>query len=163
MANFIYTKIYHSQKYLELIDNIVQILLGNNRISGIPEDTFTLRELRVLNLRGNCVSNLTVTELTAMPVEMEELIMSNNQFLCLPRQLSMFSSLSYLELANNCLNELPDTIATLTSLRVLDLRNNALLQLPLTIGDCSALVVLDLRGNLIQNLPASVATLPCLR
>jgi len=144
--------------------SLVHLLLGNNKISDIPENMFSLRELRVINLRGNYVSNLAVTDLKKCDnIELEELILSNNQLLYLPRHLAMFSTISYLELANNCLNELPDTISTMTSLRVLDLRNNALLHLPFTIGALPALTVLDLRGNLIQSLPASVSQLVCLR
>ena len=43
--------------------SLAHLLLGNNKISDFPENMFSMRELKVLNPRGNYVSNMAVTEM----------------------------------------------------------------------------------------------------
>jgi Leucine-rich repeat (LRR) protein len=79
--------------------------------------------------------------------------------LCIPRNPSELTQLTWLYLVGDKLNELPKEIGQLTHLEWLDLKGNELNELPKEIGQLTQLIWLDLEGNELNELPKEIGQL----
>lgn len=97
-----------------------------NVIEQIPEDIFTLNQLRELLLSNNRISYINSSGLAKLP-NLEVLDLNNNQITEIPKDIGTLQSLTKLYLRNNRISYInPNDLAQLPNLRVLDLSRNPL-------------------------------------
>ncbi|XP_068746118.1 leucine-rich repeat-containing protein 27-like isoform X1 [Montipora capricornis] len=106
--------------------------LNKKRLTQIPPQVLTLRQLEFLYLEGNSISSLP-----------EDL------FDCLP-------NLRWLDLRNNRISEIPHIIGNHRNLRNLLLEGNAIESLPLELGLLKSLSGLNLSGNPLEFPPSYI-------
>lgn len=123
---------------IQELTGLKQLLLGNNRLTALPEELGHLRTLEVLNL-------------------------DNNQLGSLPLSIGNLTAIRELELSNNNLRSLPDTMGSLIHLEKLDISNNEFTVLPEVVGNLSGLKELFLESNELNSLPPFLGGLLQLR
>lgn len=96
---------------------------SGQKLSRIPEDVLTMKNLERLNLSNN---NLTGA---------------------LPSEIGNLQKLQVLEISNNTMTGLPAELGRLSELRILDASNNQLTGIPHELGNLQKLELLDLSGN----------------
>ena len=121
---------------LEAISSSLEILfLSENKFSAIPEVVGKLNNLRMISLRGNCLTELSSTNLP--------------------------SSLVWLILTNNNITRIDPNVNKLKGLKKLMLSHNKLTEVPSELGDCKDLELVRLASNAINtSLPHKFLTLP---
>ena len=110
----------------------------------LPEELFTLTELRELTVKGCklCRLNQNIGRLT----KLQYLNLDHNKLLRLPETLGNLTDLRTLIVSRNILEELPESIGNLHQLTLIDAWDNPLYVLPHSITNISkTLKVLDLR------------------
>lgn len=90
---------------------------------------------------------------------MQELILTENFLMELPRSIGRMTKLNNLNVDRNTLTSIPNEIGNCINLGVLSLRDNKLVRLPIELGNCANLHVLDVSGNRLQYLPFSLVNL----
>lgn len=179
-----------SLSQLEVLDaSNVEMDRRTNRISSIPESIGRLSNLRMLNLRGNQLTEVTWDG----NANLEHLDLSWNRLAEFPAFLNGTPKLKYLDLSVNLITEvpvwiselksleelrvdgdffldpkykisaLPDQLTQLSRLRLLSLEDQVIVQLPESFGQLAALEELHIRGNLLSQLPSSITQLKALR
>eukprot|EP01101_Sappina_pedata_P013339 TRINITY_DN9604_c0_g1_i1.p1 TRINITY_DN9604_c0_g1~~TRINITY_DN9604_c0_g1_i1.p1 ORF type:complete len:483 (+),score=167.57 TRINITY_DN9604_c0_g1_i1:565-2013(+) len=131
--------------------------MGRNKIDVIPPEIGNMKELVVLNLFSNLLTDLPqeLAQISAFVkeefIDEEEydrthpqLLLSYNKFAEIPSVLYKLTALEELNLSGNYLTEIPEKIQLLHSLRFLSIPNN-LSDKPLTISPATARI-----QNLIQ-------------
>ena len=103
-------------------NNTDKLFLNNMGISQIPEEVFSLSQLKVLDLSGNDIDFLpaSINKLSTL----RELFLTNNKLKEIPVEITELSRLEDLHLTNNELESLPENIEKLRSLRRLFLTKN---------------------------------------
>ncbi|XP_055596994.1 leucine-rich repeats and immunoglobulin-like domains protein 1 [Uranotaenia lowii] len=133
---------------------LLQLHLNNNKIGSINNKTFHgLEELRVLNLRGNFLNELTFGMFKSLP-KLEELNLAGNRIENLhPETFEGMTSLRILYLNDNSINVIPTpSFRPLKMLAELFLGTNALNQIqPGAFEGLSQLRRLDVRGSMLTN------------
>uniref|UniRef100_A0A1I8GUG4 Leucine-rich repeat-containing protein 40 n=1 Tax=Macrostomum lignano TaxID=282301 RepID=A0A1I8GUG4_9PLAT len=165
---------------LELLANnsetgvsVTRIDLSGNELAGLPERLAKppfADSLLEVSLRKNClvgqldagvaqlasltVLDLSVNQLTSLPMEvsqlkqLQNLVLSYNRIAEFPEPLYSLPRLETVLLANNCIATLqPDRLRGMSSLATLDLTNNSLATVPPQLGLCTNLRNLHLEGN----------------
>ena len=110
----------------------------------LPEELFTLTELRELTVKGCklCRLNQNIGRLT----KLQYLNLDHNKLLRLPETIGNLTDLRTLVVSRNILEELPESIGNLHQLTFIDAWDNPLYVLPHSITNISkTLKVLDLR------------------
>ena len=110
----------------------------------LPEELFTLTELRELTVKGCklCRLNQNIGRLT----KLQYLNLDHNKLLRLPEAIGNLTDLRTLVVSRNILEELPESIGNLHQLTLIDAWDNPLYVLPHSITNISkTLKVLDLR------------------
>lgn len=110
----------------------------------LPEELFTLTELRELTVKGCklCRLNQNIGRLT----KLQYLNLDHNKLLRLPETLGNLTDLRTLIVSRNILEELPESIGNLHQLATIDAWGNPLYVLPHSISKISkTLKILDLR------------------
>ena len=122
------------QNASQLSIQIKDLLLDNNLLRSLPEDTFASCQIERLILSNNRLSTL-----------------SSNLFANSP----LSNSLKILDLSNNQIEQLDDSLAGLKKLQTLFARNNQLAKLDESTFKASAdtLQILDLSGNQFTQVP----------
>lgn len=115
------------------------ILRRNGQIKSehIPSVLFDIPELRTLDLDGTRINNLPEEN----SCKLEELYLSNNYFLNVPKGLKTLPYLVMVDLSHNFLTSIPEEVNEfLPSIRILRLNFNMLTSLP---ADLARLITLE--------------------
>ena len=139
------------QKYYSLkdarnipIDSVFYLKVSRKKLSQIPPEIFTYKNLKGLDLSKNRIVNISpkIAELT----KLEKLNLSKNRFEFFPKELVGLESLRELILGSNKLGYIPKSIAKYPKLEVLDMYDNPIGELGDGIFLLTTLRRLDLRG-----------------
>ncbi|MBN1430324.1 MAG: leucine-rich repeat domain-containing protein [Anaerolineae bacterium] len=109
--------------------SIVELNLFGNKMKGtVPPEIRYLKDLKVLNLGGNQLTELPpdIGEL----VNLQQLDMSGNLLTEVPPELGQLTELQKLDLRGNQLTNLPGELSRLTGLRQLYLASNQYIEVP---------------------------------
>ena len=115
----------------------------DNRDS-LPEELFTLTELRELTIKGCklCVLNQNIDNLT----KLESLNLDKNKLVRLPETIGNLQKLKFLCISRNLMETLPESVSKMTELTYIDAWGNPLYVLPENIKSLQkTLQTLDLR------------------
>jgi len=110
----------------------------------LPEELFTLTELRELTVKGCrlCVLNQNIDKLT----KLESLDLDKNRLLRLPESIGNLKNLKFLCISRNLLETFPSSISKMNGLSYIDAWDNPLYILPKSIISLqNSLKTLDLR------------------
>lgn len=138
--------------------HIVDLGIRQQGISRVPPEIAQLKELVLLNLVGN--------RLTELPIEvsclshLQILYLRDNRLTDLPAEFSQLSGLTHLGLSENNLTALPPAVVEMSDLQVLFLSDNELTELPPEIEQLQSLTHLYLGGNLLTELPSEISQMP---
>ncbi|OJJ17437.1 hypothetical protein BKI52_26560 [marine bacterium AO1-C] len=141
--------------------NLTSLDLTGLKLTEIPREVFTLKQLKQLIIRQNRLSEIP-KEIVYLP-NLNYLDISHNQLSYLPFQMKDLALLKYFNLSHNYIKELPYEVQELVQLEHLDLSHNQLVTLPAEIEALINLVYLDLSHNALISLPSVVAQLPKLQ
>lgn len=148
----------------------------NNMVGDLPDITFYLESLQVLDLSDNVLSgaipnkvnissdlqqiNLEDNQLSGnLPWELADLallqyldVSGNNLYGAIPIALKESMALEYLDLAfNDFSSAIPDKLGTLSGMQYLDLSHNNLIgEIPASFGELGQLSTLNLSHNLLE-------------
>lgn len=97
--------------------------------------------------------------------EIRSLILHHNEFLLIPKSISLFGNLLTLDLSNNHLTDLPKELTTLKNLRKLVVKSNGLTcsSIPKDFGLLSSLEELNFSGNMFEVFPPQFTELSRLK
>jgi Leucine-rich repeat (LRR) protein len=118
-------------------DSVYQLDLSKSKLTSVPSEIKTFKNLQNLNLSKNKISSI------------------DGDFI--------FDDLRILDLSKNKLKHFPDVICQNTSIRNLFLGKNDIPKIPECIGNLQNLIVLDIWFNPISDLPMSMTKLRNLR
>lgn len=92
----------------------------------------SLRELRDLNLCGNRIAVIALTEnpKNLLP-KLENLNVGYNDLIDIPEELDEIGSLRALLVMNNCIERVPMRVCMMNGLRIVDVSSNPLIQPPI--------------------------------
>ncbi|KAK3272958.1 hypothetical protein CYMTET_18776, partial [Cymbomonas tetramitiformis] len=136
---------------LGFLVNVVEMDLGDNQLTEIPEDLYCMSSLVVLRLKHN--SLFSVPEGISNLKRLKVLHLQHNLLKRLPCDLSQLAQLQELYLSNNEIEFMPDGIDGCPALRVLNLEHNKLAELPQGISCLPAIEKLQFSKNSIEALP----------
>ena len=141
-------------------DQVLKLDLSGQGLATLPPELLQLRQLRLLLLNGN--------RLTELPADfgrlarLSELELNNNAFVVFPRPILDLAALNELELSGNRLADLPPDLDRLAQLTELELIGNQLAVLPPAVTRLPHLEELKIDRNRLTELPAAVFALPAL-
>ncbi len=119
---------FDNQKLRDLPTNLPQdvenISVSSNRLRNFPQGIANFKQLKVLNLSNNSISEVRFD--FGNIKQLHYLDLSNNKIKSVDESIGKASNLEYLDLSNNKLKTIPISITNLKNLKVLDLRNNRL-------------------------------------
>ena len=177
----------HSLSVISEIKTLRELRVAGNDIKdGINSDLFSLKNLELLDISNNRITNLAIeiTELLALRI----LLISGNRLSSLPMEAIASMSLRELEVSRNCLkghlfpsgpygsstlkrvdvsyNALTsicetDTVS-LPAIETLNISENRIKDLP-DLSGWTSLITLTADGNQIAAMPAGITTLPGLK
>jgi Leucine-rich repeat (LRR) protein len=110
-------------------DSIVELDLNFLDLTDIPKELKELRNLKVLYLNENEITQID-SELFEGLVSLRELHLFGNKITEIPASISKLSNLQVLELTANPIKQLPENLFKLTHLKTLALRSTEIHQLP---------------------------------
>jgi len=122
-----------------------KLYIQDKKISGLPQDIDSLKQLEVLYAKRGIIATLPqeIGELKSL----RYLNLEANRIAELPRQIGAIPELQYLYLRGNQLTSLPPEISSLKHLRLLDVSNNRLRIVPSSLSELQDLSELILTGN----------------
>ncbi len=141
--------------------NLTSLDLSGLKLTEIPREVFTLKQLKQLTLKHNQLPEIP-KEIIYLP-NLIYLDISHNQIKGLPFQMKDLATLKYLNLSHNYIKELPYEVQELTQLEHLDFSYNQLITIPSEVEALENLHHLDLSHNTLISLPSVVAQLPKLQ
>ncbi len=141
--------------------NLTSLDLSGLKLTKIPREVFTLKQLKQLIIRQNNLSEIP-KEIVYLP-NLNYLDISHNQLSYLPFQMKDLALLQYFNLSHNHIKELPYEVQELVHLEYLDLSHNQLITIPTEIETLIHLTYLDLSHNALISLPSVVVQLPKLQ
>nr|CAG8506651.1 11654_t:CDS:10 [Entrophospora candida] len=109
---------------------------------------------------------LTKKRITEIPIEVinyainynvDRLSIEINQLSKLPKEMSNFTHLRYLNLSQNAFIEFPEALCSMPSLKILDISKNKICKLPQDFGKLMTLQLLKISKNQIKRLPKYIA------
>lgn len=157
--------------------NLTSLDLSGLRLSEIPREVFTLKQIKQLIMKHNQLAEIpkeiiylpnliyldvSHNHLTDLPFQMKDLAplrhlnVSHNQIKELPYEIQELTQLGHLDLSYNELITIPSEIEALINLGHLDLSNNSLISLPSVVAQLPKLQQLFVYPNRIQNIPAEI-------
>jgi len=135
--------------------------LANYSAKLLPESFASLRNLRLLDVSDNQLTNLPTS--FGQLRNLQTLNLSQNTLSELPESFGQLRALQTFKASRNQLTQLPASFGQLRSLASLDLESNRLASLPESFGQIGYLNDLNLRSNLLTSLPESFSDLPFLQ
>ncbi len=126
-------------------------------ISELPETIEKLNNINLLNFR---YLNLTeIPEITWKLTSLKIIDLTNNKITKLPKTIGILNKITNLNLGFNNLTKLPKEIINMTSLRALDLTGNKITEFPEVICNLPLLQYIYLKDNNIKELPKTIEKL----
>jgi Leucine-rich repeat (LRR) protein len=138
-------------------NHLSELHLENCRLSALPPELGTMRELTYFNASWNGLTGLPAN-LSCLR-SLKTLILVSNPLDSFPSVICELRSLSCLNLQDCHLISLPSTIGTLSSLQELNVCYNQLSQLPAEIGNLKNVTTLRLHNNKLSSLPEDITKL----
>jgi|GEM_PF-3491488 len=134
-----------------------EIEISNVRLSDIPDEVFSARQLRALRITESRLKSVShrINELS----DLQELDLSQNSLDTLPSELGLLSRLNVLDVSCNRFQVFPDAISSLLSLVELDVSENAIASLPEEICKLRQLSVLVALDNKLTELPSCISVM----
>lgn len=133
-----------------------ELRLSGHQLEAIPASFSCLVELRVLQLRKNCIQSIDDNVFTladGCQSFLEEVDLEYNQLGALPKSIGNLRRLRVLRAANNQLTDLPEEISGLSSsLKELHIAHNRLVEAPSALGKLVSLEHLDVSYNQLRTL-----------
>jgi len=129
-------------------DSVFILDLSKNKLTTIPVEIYTFKNLNVLNLSQNKLSALP--DNFFLP-NLEVLNLEKNDLDTFSSSICKNTSLKYLYLGKNDIEVVPECIGNLTQLIVFDIWFNPIRELPLTLTNLKNLRSMDLRGVTFSN------------
>lgn len=147
----------------QVFSSVESILATNNAILQIPEVIQKYKNLRLLDLSNNQISD--ISESVTLCSNLVTFIARHNLLdeHSLPKQFNSLKSLRELNLSGNRLSRIPYEILELSSLQILHLGANRVEFISKDISQMKRLEVLYLGGNIISELPYEIGELKNLR
>ncbi|XP_030059365.1 leucine-rich repeat-containing protein 20 [Microcaecilia unicolor] len=110
----------------DVTEAIFSISLANNEIKSLPNQFFaTFRQLRELNLAGNCLHQLP--EEVGKLQHLKVINLSRNKFEVFPQQLAAVNTLETINLEENQISDIPvDKLTSMKALQSVNLKSNPL-------------------------------------
>lgn len=142
-------------------EDITRINLSETGISEIPEEIFTLPNLRELNLSKNNLKFLSnqISKLS----NLEWLNFDENKIPAIPTQLYALTNLRCLNISKNPIAMLAAEIGNLINLRILHCSEIGLVSIPNEIANLTNLELLNFRNNELTQIPIEIGRLVNLR
>ena len=137
-------------KGIEIFSNLKYLNLEENRITTLPAEIGTLKQLQFLYLGGNIITELP-KEIGGL-ILLEELSLRANKLTTLSEELGKLVNLRKIDISSNSLEKLPAGLKGCNKLEVLLADNNILADLPEELGGLKKLLILDLRSNKLISL-----------
>lgn len=122
-----------------------------------------LADVKVLDLSGNGLTKLPISNFFFHLISVRKLCLSRNQLKEIPDELFFLRQMEILLIQENKLTKLPSCIKNLTSLQILDLSNNILPLVQDNLCDLGNLRVLKLHSNRLTRLPEAIGNLKSLQ
>jgi len=143
-------------RYANVLKNLREITIKN--CSDVPETLFNIRQLQVLNLQSNQLTNIhdNISQLT----DLTKLDLSDNRIRDFPKSVYKLPCLLRLYLDNNDINEIPADITQLTNLEELWLAKNKINKFTDEITKLTQLQELKLTDDII--IPDYIKKLSCI-
>lgn len=129
-------------------------------ISSLPKELFEFTELTYLDLADNNLSEISIE--VGKLKNLQVLNLKGNRIKSLPKEIGELVKLESLDLSENKIAELPPELFGLKELIYLSLHKNKLKDISSNIGKLKSLRELDLSGNELDNLPLEISLLPYL-
>ncbi|KAM0833984.1 hypothetical protein ACQ4PT_063917 [Festuca glaucescens] len=125
------------------------VALRDARLKVVPNEVLQMgKSLRTLDLTNNkIVGSLS---------NLQQLTLSQNSLLYLPRSVGDLCNMLLLNVSDNKLNTLPESIGGCKSLEELQANGNSIEDVPSSICDLACLKSLSLNGNKIRQLPQNI-------
>jgi len=148
--------------YLQLSSipsTLISLILNNCELKKISERIPKLRNLKLLDLNFNCITEIPFD---VGGLVLEELHVSNNKLEAISSRLflgNMANTLHTLDLSNNNLSSVPSDICNLKGLVTLKLSNNKLTHLPPNLWLLNKLKHFSASENLLIHLPGTMTML----
>ncbi|CAH2286248.1 scribble homolog isoform X11 [Pelobates cultripes] len=137
--------------------SLTDLLLSQNLLSSLPPGIGQLKQLSILKVDQNRLTQLT--ESIGDCENLSEIVLTENLLTSLPKSTGNLTKLTNLNVDRNRLLSLPSEIGGCTSLNMLGLRDNQLSLLPPELANATELHVLDVAGNRLLNLPFALTNL----
>lgn len=137
-----YTSLQEALKEPQKVYRLKLTKLDNR--DSLPEELFTLTELRELTVKGCklCVLNQNIEKLT----KLESLNLDKNKLVRLPESIGNLQKMKFLCISRNLMETLPESISKMNELTYIDAWDNPLYILPESIKSLQkTLKTLDLR------------------
>lgn len=114
----------------------ISLDLSNQSLTEIPEEVYTLKNLRLLNLSQNNITQISdkIGDLTHLKV----LNLTENKLTKLPESITNLTQLMVLICAKNQLTNLPKGMGKLSHLRILNVKSNNIVQFPEALNEYNA-------------------------
>lgn len=145
---------------IRLQPDVTHLNLSGNRISAIPEWIGELKNLEVLYMNDNALTDISPLTAVSTLVVLE---LNKNKITRLPEGIINWKKLRRLKVSDNMLQFIPETIGGLEELERLSLGNNLLLVLPDSIAMLDKLEMMLVSDNRLQHLPLSIGALKTLK
>jgi len=148
---------------IERFQMLLTLEISNNQIVQLPREISTLKNLRYLLAKNNCLDDLSLPKELEDLKQLEIINLGGNRLKQFPYQLFQLFNLKEIYLGSNQISLLPDLFQTLNKVEVLYLGGNQITNAPDSIGLMQNLIVLNLSGNHLRTLPSSISRLPRLK
>lgn len=130
-------------------DKVIKLCLRKKKLSIIPSEIFSFKNLEYLDLSKNKIEEIP-SEIRGLK-NLQVLILSRNHIKMLPKEIGELKKIKYLNLNQNDLVSLPVELGNMESLEKLDLWSNELEEIPQEIRKLKNLKTLDLRVIIISD------------
>lgn len=131
-------KIKTIPKNIDLLFNLLQIDLPNNKISQLPKSIFNLKHLERLNLNDNSLNDI-------------------------PNEIDRFTNLKVLLLGGNNLKAIPENTCKLNELSIFAFNDNPIVYLPYCFNSDSKIESFYISNTKITHIPIQILNLPNLK
>ncbi|CAJ0942651.1 unnamed protein product, partial [Mesorhabditis belari] len=145
---------------LDDLENLMDVDFAENNLPKVPEALYKLKKLRKLDLSGNKISKIELSD--GFWESLETLNLSSNELTVLPEGIIRMTRLQRLYANNNKLTfeGIPSGIGKLIQLTVLHMSHNNLELVPEGLSRCVKLQRLRLDHNRLFTLPEGIHLLP---